>query len=121
MHKCAGNVLFRSAWQWGDESDEFNDLMIQILNLEEYGPIQMLIIYFKVYALVYFSCSHFEFVHFWDMSANEPRRSELHSSVNTSIAAKTALQVSSLAKDGRFTLHSYSYGIPMEFLVRPAQ
>ena len=41
--------------------------------------------------------------------SDEPRRSELHSSVNTSIAAKTALQVSSLAKDGSFTVVEFPW------------
>ena len=81
------------------------------MNVEKYGPI----------SLVSFGYLYLHMLHsLWVCSVlrdlSEPRRSELHSSVNTSIAAKTALQVSSLAEAAigvrSFTLHSY--GIPMD-------
>lgn len=82
------------------------------MNVEEYGPIPSLV----SFGYLYLHMLHSLWVCSVLRDLSEPRRSELHSSVNTSIAAKTALQVSSLVEAAirvwSFTLHSYE--IPVD-------
>ena len=93
--------------QWFEDEFKYQIWM----NVEEHGPISLV-----SFGYLYLHMLHSLWVCAVLRDLSEPRRSELHSSVNTSIAAKTALQVSSLAEAAirvwSFTLHSY--GIPVD-------